>query len=1028
MAPETKGQRSISHFFKSQSSSQKLNKDDTEDSGNIIDLTNGDEKVSSRLANFEHKPNKSSKSPNELDTSKRKSSKDNEHVDGDPEPVKKKPRTSQSLSRSKSKPQSVGSNSKKLTPLEKQFVEMKQSNLDKILAIQVGYKFKFFGEDAVIASKILSIMLIPGNIKLDEYQHDRFAYCSIPDNRLHIHLKRLLNQGLKVGVAKQTETAAIKSIDSTNKSGLFEREITGVYTKATYMGDELLTGDPKINRTSITDDEMGDYIFCIDELHSKDIGMIAIQPITGDIIYDTFNDNVTRDELETRLVYLNPSEILVINNSTEISKETIKMINIVNNKVNIIHRPRRQQTDYTNEIYNFFNTIDEGKYKDLGEHYLLKFPNNIQSCMIELIKYLEEFKLSNIFTIISNVSCFSNSKTCLVLPSSTVQALEIFQNMTDPNSNKGSLIWLLNHTRTRMGNRLLVKWISKPLIDKAQIEERLQGIEDLTFKFNHFIDSLKNQLDKIGKASIDLEKNLIKVHYSSTYQLDKISRKEVYLLLKCFDDILSMIKQFGKPTNNILESIHSPLLLRIFDELMQLAKEDTVRCLLDMISADALDDSNLNDQKIKFFNLNYFKDQQIISQLSEILNVESLLNDELIEIRKMLKRPQLNYITSSKETYLVEVRNGKMVDSLPKDWIKINGTKTVSRFRSPEITRLHKQLQYHNDMLIRNCDKAFNAYLFKIDNNYEFFSKIIRNLSTFDCLLSLSAVSSINSNYARPKIVEDKQIIQMKNSRNPIIENLSVNYSNYISNDINISYDEDRVLIITGPNMGGKSTYVKQVALLVIMAQIGSYIPCDEATVGIFDSIFIRMGARDNILQNQSTFMIEMLECSHILKNMTSNSLIILDEIGRGTGTNDGIAIAYSILNYLIEEPRKPLTLFITHFPSLHVLEDKFKGIATNYHMGFHEVSKSNQEFPEVVFLYNLVRGVVGNLYGLNVAKLAGIPNSIINNAYTKSTEIRDAIESDWPKKLIKMIKLLREQNDARVELLEIEQLCNNID
>lgn len=1028
MAPETKGQRSISHFFKSQSSSQKLNKDDTEDSDNIIDLTNGDEKVPSRLANFEHKLNKSSESPNELAVDKRKISKVNENVNGDPEPAIKKPRTSQSISRSKAKPQSVGSNSKKLTPLEKQFVEMKQSNLDKILAIQVGYKFKFFGEDAVIASKILSIMLIPGNIKLDEYQHDRFAYCSIPDNRLHIHLKRLLNQGLKVGVVKQTETAAIKSVDSTNKSGLFEREITGVYTKATYMGDELLTGDPNINRTSVTDDEMGDYIFCIDELHSKDIGMIAIQPITGDIIYDTFNDNVTRDELETRLVYLNPSEILVINDSPDISKETLKMINIVNNKVNIIHRPRRQQTDYTNEIYNFFNTIDEGKYKDLGEHYLLKFANNIQSCMVELIKYLEEFKLSNIFTIISNVSCFSNSKTCLVLPSSTVQALEIFQNITDPNSNKGSLIWLLNHTRTRMGNRLLVKWISKPLIDKVQIEERLQAIEDLTYKFNHFIDSLKNQLDKIGKASIDLEKNLIKVHYSSTYQLDKISRKEVYLLLKCFDDILSMIKQFGNPTNNIFESIHSPLLLRIFDELMQLAKEDTVRGLLDMISADALDDSNLNDQKVKFFNLNYFKDQQIINQLSEILDVESVLNDELIEIRKMLKRPQLNYITNSKETYLIEVRNGKMVDSLPKDWIKINGTKTVSRFRSPEITRLHKQLQYHNDMLIRNCDEAFNAYLFKIDKNYEFFSKIIRNLSIFDCLLSLCAVSSINSNYSRPKIVEDKQIIQMKNSRNPIIENLSVNYSNYISNDINISYDEDRVLIITGPNMGGKSTYVKQVALLVIMAQIGSYIPCDKAMIGVFDSIFIRMGARDNILQNQSTFMIEMLECSHILKNMTSKSLIILDEIGRGTGTNDGIAIAYSILNYLIEEQRKPLTLFITHFPSLHVLEDKFKGVATNYHMGFHEVSKSNQEFPEVVFLYNLARGVVGNLYGLNVAKLAGIPNSIINNAYTKSNEIRDAIESDWPKKLIKMIKLLREQNDAKVELLEIEQLCNNID
>lgn len=1025
MTQETKVQSSISQFFKSQSSNEKLKRDDADNSGNIIDLGNADEKEPSRLANFKHKAD-ISEAPRELETLKRKTSIDNEFVDEKPKPPTKKPRIGQSISKSKS--QSVGSSNKKLTPLEKQFIEMKRSNLDKVLAIQVGYKFKFFGEDAVVVSQILSIMLIPGNIKLGDSQHDRFAYCSIPDNRLHIHLKRLLNQGLKVGVVKQTETAAIKSVDSTNKSGLFEREITGVYTKATYMGDELLTGDPNINRTGVKDDEMGDYIFCIDELHSKDIGMIAIQPITGDIIYDTFKDNVTRDELETRLVYLNPSEIIVINDNTEISKETLKIINIVNDKVNIMHKQRRSQAKYTNEIYTFFNTIDEGKYKDLGEQYLLKFPNNIQSCMIELIQYLEEFKLSNIFTIINNVSCFSNSKTCLVLPSSTIQALEIFQNTTDANSNKGSLIWLLNHTRTRMGNRLLVKWISKPLIDKGQIEERLQAIEDLTYKFNHFIDSLKNQLDKIGKASIDLEKNLIKVHYSSTYQLDKISRKEVYLLLKCFDDILTMVKHFENPANNLFETVSSPLLLRIFDELIQLSKENTVRNLLDMISADALDDSNLNDQKVKFFNLKYFKDQQIIDQLSQILNIESFLNDELTEIRKTLKRPQLNYITNSKETYLIEVRNGKMVDSLPKDWIKINGTKTVSRFRSPKITRLHKQLQYHNDMLIRNCDSAFNSYLFKIDNNYDFFSKVIRNLSIFDCLLSLSAVSSINSNYSRPKIVEDKQIIQIKNSRNPIIENFSVNYSNYISNDINISYDEDRVLIITGPNMGGKSTYVKQVALLVIMAQIGSYIPCDEAMVGIFDSIFIRMGARDNILQNQSTFMVEMLECSHILKNMTSNSLIILDEIGRGTGTNDGISIAYSILNYLIEEPKKPLTLFITHFPSLHVLEDKFKGVVANYHMGFHEVTKSNQEFPEVVFLYNLVRGVVGNLYGLNVAKLAGIPNSIINSAYIKSTEIRDTIEADWPKKLIRIIKLLRDSKDSKVDLLEIEQLCNNID
>lgn len=1022
MAKTTKVQHSISHFFKNKDSSQKSQLS-PKTFNDPIDLTK-DDIILSKLEKFQHKRNEKDLITTVEEPHKRKLDTENEADELEAASKRTKSISSKSKSKSKSQP---NKSTKKLTPLEKQFIEMKQLNLDKVLAIQVGYKFKFFGEDAVVASNILSIMLIPGNVKLDEIEHDRFAYCSIPDNRLHVHLKRLLNHGLKVGVVKQTETAAIKSVDSNNKSGLFERQITGVYTKATYMGDEMLTGDPNINRTGIIDDEMGDYILCIDELNKKEIGIIAIQPITGYIIYDKFQDNITRDELETRLVYLNPSEIIVISENQNVSKETLKIINIVNNKANIVHKLRKKQSEYTSEIYSFFNTIDDGKYKELGELYLLKFHPNIQSCMVELILYLQEFKLSNIFTIVGNVNHFSDSKTCMVLPSSTVQALEIFQNNTDPNSNKGSLTWLLNHTRTKMGNRLLLKWISKPLVQKIQIQERLQAIDDLTLKFNHFVDSLKNQLDKIGKANIDLEKNLIKIHYSSTYQLDKISRKEVYLLLKCFDEVLKMVSNF-ESSPDIFESIHSLLLLKIFNELIQLSKETTVNDLLNMISADALDDSNLNDQKIKFFNLKYFKDEAILKELDEIEGVESLLDNELKEIRSFLKRPQLNYVTNLKETHLIEVRNGKMVDSLPKDWIKINGTKTVSRFRSPEITKLHKKLQYHNDMLIRNCDKAFNAYLFDIDSHYEFFSKIIRNLSSFDCLLSLSAVSAINTNYSRPKINDNHQVIQVKNGRNPIIENLAVNYSNYISNDINISYDKNRVLIITGPNMGGKSTYVKQVALLVIMAQIGSYIPCEEAEIGIFDSIFIRMGARDNILQNQSTFMIEMLECSNILKNMTPSSLIILDEIGRGTGTNDGISIAYSILNYLVEEPKKPLTLFITHFPSLHVLEDKFKGIVTNYHMGFHEVSKPNQEFPEVVFLYNLVRGVVGNLYGLNVAKLAGIPNSIINTAFIKSTEIKNAIETDWPTRFAKMIKQIKDSKNSNVELSEIEQICSNID
>ncbi|CAI5758026.1 unnamed protein product [Candida verbasci] len=860
----------------------------------------------------------------------------------------------------------------KLTPLEKQIIELTEANPDKVLLIQVGYKYRSFGESAKIVARALNIMYIEND------SDARFSYCSFPDVRLHINLQRILNVGVKVGVVKQMESAIVKEVEKSSKSSdLMKREITGVYTKGTYMGDEFIESNLVPNTA---ESENPSYIICIYENLNDKVstlfGLVAVQPLTGEIIYDSFTDNLTREELETRLLYLRPSEVIVVNKENDISSSTLKSLKLINRELKFVHKQEHSDFKLNLEPH-------------LIEYYTINFPTSIQICISELIQYLTEFKLNNIFSLPQNITNFKDSRKYMILPANTLSALEIFTNSTNSDSTKGTLVWLLNHTRTRFGSRLLHKWISKPLIERNKIEERYQAIEDLASGYNHVIDSLMGQLNKIGK-NLDLEELLIKIHYSSTLHSTRINRKQVFLMIETFNDLRKLVKSFEKSVVSL--NLNSGLLKEIFQDLLEASKSQVVENLTNMLNPSYLlnDSKDINDQKITFFNLKYQDGgfDKIINVKNEIKNVEFLLDEELKKIKQLLKRPQLKYITSNKEPYLIEIRNGKQVEELPSSFIKISGTNSVSRFRSKEVSELYKLLQYHQELLVQSCDEAFQDYLLNIDSQYGYFHKIVKHLANFDCLLSLTAASNLKDRI-KPKLT-DELIIDVKNAKNPIIEQIR---ENYVSNDINIQYDSNRALIITGPNMGGKSCYVRTVALLVIMTQIGCYIPCESASVGIFDSIFIRMGATDNILKGNSTFMTEMLECGHIINRITNRSLIILDEIGRGTGTIDGIALAYSILKYLIELPQQPLLLFITHYPSISVLEYEYPKIVKNYHMGFEEI-QTDSNFPEVVFLYTLESGVVNNSYGLNVAKLANIPNGIIGKAFEISEELKNKIES----------------------------------
>lgn len=893
----------------------------------------------------------------------------------------------------------------KLTPLEQQFKKLKLENLDKILAIQVGYKFKFFGQDAVVASHLLNIMLIPGNIELDEQVHDRFCYCLIPDSRLHVHLQRLLNNGLKVGVVKQTETAAVKSVDGHNKSGLFERKITGIYTRATYMGDELFTGDPTINRSNNVDYVAdSSYIICIDELnYPKEIAIVAVQPVTGSIVFDTFSDSFARDNLGSRLAFLNPSEVIVVGSTDSISRETKLAIKLQNPNANSHFKKQKSIDTIHADLVDFFQQVESsGRFKALAEHYTLHYPSSIQSCINELIIYLSEFKLSSVFTIPENFVSLTDAKKFMLLPLNTLNALDIFQVQNEPNEKKGTLLWLLDHCHTRNGLNLLRSWIGKPLIDKNDILKRQDAITALkSDDFVHLLDAFKKSLANLGKSGVDLDRSLIKVHYSSAHQTDKISRTDIYTMIKSFSDILQLFKNFGmKGIDECRSKLpHSELLIEILQSMHTSSSMNIVEDFLKQINpAYAIDDKDLSKQKIGFFHVDRYPDEffDIQRELNELATLDLLLNEALDEIRTYLKRPQLSFVTVLKDTHLIEVRNTQ-VDSLPKDWVKIGATKSVSRFRPPKVSSLHKRRLYHSEKLLSVCDESFNRFLQNFDSHYIYFKEIVQNLATIDCLLSLAkaATSDATQNYANPNFVHE-QVLDIHDASHPILLRLNAQ-SLYVPNNVNLSYDNGRVLIITGPNMGGKSSYVKQVALLVIMAQIGCHIPCTKATMGIFDSVFVRMGASDDILRGKSTFMVEMLESANIINQYTLRSLVILDEIGRGTGTVDGISLAHSILKYVIEDKAGPLTFFITHYPSLHVLETEYL-IVKNYHMAFIEMTREESEdskWPEVIFLYKLVKGVVSNLYGLNVANMAGINKAIIENAYDVSEMMKRKFEHD---------------------------------
>jgi DNA mismatch repair protein MSH3 len=945
-----------------------------------------------------------------------------------------------------------GAKTGKLTPMELQILEIKRKHMDTLLIVEVGYKFKFYGEDARIAAKELSIVCIPGKYRFDERKSlqiplvnvfsydidpseahlDRFASASIPVHRLSVHAKRLVAAGHKIGVVRQIETAALKKAGD-NRNTPFIRKLTNVYTKGTYI-DDIDGLDQPSDAPSGGAPATG-YLLCITESKAKgwgtdekvEVGILAVQPATGDIIYDTFEDGFMRGEIETRLLHIAPCEFLIVGELTKATEKLVQHLsgtttNVFGDRIRVERVERSKTTAaeaYSNVAQFYAGKLNSDECGDSERQHdlldkVLTLSESVTICLSAMITHLTEYGLEHVFDLTKYFKSFS-ARSHMLLNGNTLTSLEIYQNQSD-HTEKGSLFWTIDKTHTRFGQRLLRKWVGRPLLDKSLLEARVAAVQELyegaqTFK----VDKLHSLLRNIKS---DLERSLIRVYYG------KCTRPELLNVLQTMQRISNEYVNVNKTSEAGFES---PLINAAIATLP--AIRDVLITFLEKINPEAA----RRDDKYAFFR-EEDESEAIGDHKLGIAAVEQDLDSHRsVAAAKLKQTNPVSYTTVAGIEYLIEVPNTDL-KNVPASWVKISGTKKLSRFHTPDVIRMLRERDQHKESLSAACDVAFSSLLADISAHYALLRDSIANLAILDCLLSLATVAALPG-YTKPTFTNSTEI-SVTDGRHPMVEQLLAD--SYIPNSTNLSTEPDhtRALLITGPNMGGKSSYVRQVALICILAQIGSYVPASSAQLGLLDGIYTRMGAYDSLFTNQSTFMIELSETATILKSATPKSLVILDELGRGTSTHDGVAIAGSVLDWVVRQTGC-LCLFITHYQTLASVARGFgKGKELrNVHMKF-TAEKNGRRISlgedggadgeeEITFLYEIGEGVAHRSYGLNVARLARVPKAILDTAALKSRELELEVKK---KKLMGLCKLMGDVLESGSDQLDqlvvgIEQL-----
>jgi len=788
-----------------------------------------------------------------------------------------------------------------------QYNEIKSQCPDCILMYRLGDFFEMFNEDAVIASDILKITLTSRNKK-----NSNIPMCGIPFHAVDSYIAKLIRAGKKVAICDQ--------VTKPDGKGIVKREIIRVITPGTTF-DENIIG----NKTN-------NYIASV--LFNKGrVGFAFCDITTGEFKTAQFSDIKS---FESEFIKLQSAECLY---QTFSENDNININNVLLNKYkNIVYSRRNFTKDPAQYILEHFSVQSLSAFG-------LSDLNDATFASAVLIDYLKETQ-KNELKHIGKISILSDDKF-MQIDDSSVRNLEIFYNRN--GSLEGSLIWVLDQTKTPMGGRMLKQWIRKPLQDKAEIDKRLERVDFFTNNSSE-LRKVREILDRI----FDIERLLSRLSLGTGNARDLVA---LNFSLKKVPDIKNML-------------------------LSQNIFEDLVPKLIDFSDLCSLIDSAIVDEApLSVRDGNIIKDG-FNSELDDLRSISGKGKSYIKELQEReIKRSGINSLKvrfNSVFGYYIEISKSNL-SAVPSDYIRKQTLVNAERYITPELKEYEEKVLSAEEKI-----KELEYDLF-----YKVRIEVLKYLLQIqDCAKAIAVVDIVSNfayiaekyNYKKPLITERRNI-NIKNGRHPVIEQVG-NANTFVPNDCIFS-DEVRFLLITGPNMGGKSTYLRQNALIVLMAQTGCFVPAGSAEIGIVDRIFTRVGANDNLLKGESTFMVEMNEAANILNNSTEKSLIILDELGRGTSTYDGVSIAWAITEYIYENI-KAKTIFATHYHELIELIKKLAE-ARNFSVQVSENSEG-----EIVFLYRVIEGAVDKSYGIEVAKLAGLPLEIISRAKEVLSELEN--------------------------------------
>lgn len=937
----------------------------------------------------------------------------------------------------------------KYTPLEQQFVNVKSQNQDMVLLVECGYKYRFFGEDADVASRVCRIY---------SYFDHNFNTASVPTVRLSHHVTKLVQAGYKVGVVRQVETAALKRA-SDKSSGPFERKLCEVYSRGTLVADGNI--DSRGAYGGGTDaSSAAAFIVAIYEERSCDsvqvssLGMglaeqktsmsrnsprtalVAVDTGTGEIIFDVFDDDVMRSALETRLMSIEPVEVVA--DMQSLSKRSERTIAHYCQSYNA--RLEKLAADSLDQDVDC-----EFKGKSLKMQLLqyygdkcAEYSGLISQCVSALFLYLSQFKLENCLRCLSAYRSFAESRQML-LDANVLRNFEIFHNSND-GGRHGSLLSLIDRTKSPFGSRRIKQWLAHPLTNAETIGERLDAVEVLSSivdgkyeKSGGVKGSLSLEgcicelLDKIS-ACPDLERGLGRISNRRCSASDFIGitrafREIAFIVRRVKESLVNGKIALSKHEKVSLSS--SSLLFRMVSAVPDVSEilQNFVFQRLNEQSLDQNDYSSLYNSTPAVSKIILETDdilghealflenvRALRACCSEVASCEDGLQSLLERLRVERKCSSLEWKKVAQDEYLLEVAN-HLVSSVPRTWLVVNQTKTVKRYRPREVSTLLDLLEQARERRDEQASATWRVYLSFCSDMCVDLRKVVHFLAELDCLTSLAELALLPG-YTKPAILDPRMYsagVSAISARHPIAESL-LNLT-YVPNDVKLGLQEksrpsalkevsQRCMIITGPNMGGKSSYVRMTALIAILAQIGSYVPASSAKISPFDALFSRMGASDAIGKGMSTLMVELAETSKILAHATDRSLVILDELGRGTSTHDGTAIAFATLQHLIAHI-PCVALFVTHFPLLAKLAEMYPSAVGVYSMDYAEdctdsnlsENASNYGRRKITFLYKVKAGVAEHSYGLNVAELAGLPNSVIDMAAEKAVQYEGACQ-----------------------------------